>query len=77
METEILKVKKRLIEKIKKNMNIDEVIEWIWEEYGVKTRNWEQVEKFLLKKEVRLSEILTLMTENDIEITDEDLKELL
>lgn len=69
------KVKKKLIEKIKKNVSIEEVIEWIWEEYGVKVKNWEQAEKFLMRKNVRPNEILTLIIENDIEITNEDLEE--
>ncbi|MFN4046196.1 MAG: hypothetical protein ACK4H7_02515 [Acidilobaceae archaeon] len=76
-ETSIITVKKKLIEKIKKNLSLEEITEWIWEEYGVKTRNWEQAEKFLLKRSVRLNEILALAIENDIEVTDEDIKELL
>ncbi|MCX8196144.1 MAG: hypothetical protein N3F67_03605 [Acidilobaceae archaeon] len=61
-------IKRALIETVKENVSLEEVKEWLWEDFGVRVKSWEEAEKFMMRDEVSVSDIYVFLLENEVEI---------
>ncbi|MEM0366023.1 MAG: hypothetical protein QXR02_01165 [Acidilobaceae archaeon] len=64
-------IKKALIKKIEETITLDDVKEWLWEDFGIKVKSWNEASKFILRDDVTISDIITFLLENDIEVSDD------
>lgn len=67
-------MKRALIELIRNNVELDEVREWLWEDFGARVRSWEEAERFMMREEVTLADLYIFLRENDVEV--EEIREL-
>lgn len=67
------RIKQRLYDKIKSVYTLSELAEWAWEDFGVKIKSWSDFEKLVMRDEVTLGDLITLLLEAEVELTEEDL----
>lgn len=66
-------VKKRLVEVVRRSVSLDSVVEWLWEDYGVRVRDWDRAVRVMLGDRVTLGDLIAFLDENGVEV---DLGEL-
>ena len=63
------KVKERLVDKIQGAVPLEDLLEWLWEDYGIKARDWETAKKALLaRKEITARDLAVLLLEYGVEV---------
>lgn len=67
------RVKARLYEKARSVYTLEELAEWAWEDYGVRVRSWDELEKLVMRDDVTIGDLVTLLLEADVELSEEDL----
>ncbi|MEM0340531.1 MAG: hypothetical protein QXN05_03135 [Acidilobaceae archaeon] len=68
-----LKIKRKLYEKLRSSCDLKEVVEWAWEDFGARVKNWDDIEKLVTSSEVTIGDIVAFLSELGIEVTEEDL----
>ncbi|MCE4609439.1 MAG: hypothetical protein F7C36_03545 [Desulfurococcales archaeon] len=50
------------------NIDLDEIVEWLWEDFGIRAKkDWEQIKKIILReKEITPQDLAVFMIDNDI-----------
>jgi hypothetical protein len=66
-------VKKRLVEVVRRSVSLDSVVEWLWEDYGFRVRDWDRAVRVMLGDRVTLGDLIAFLDENGVEV---DLGEL-
>jgi hypothetical protein len=66
-------VKKRLVEVVRRSVSLDSVVAWLWEDYGVRVRDWDRAVRVMLGDRVTLGDLIAFLDENGVEV---DLGEL-
>jgi hypothetical protein len=61
-------VKRGLVEIVRRNVSLDAVIEWLWEDYGVRVRDWDKAVRVMLSPRVTLGDLISFLDENDVEV---------
>ncbi|MEN2999987.1 MAG: hypothetical protein ABDH61_05375 [Acidilobaceae archaeon] len=60
--------KRALVELVKKNVELEEVKEWLWEDFGARVRSWAEAERFMMREEVTIADLYIFLRENDVEV---------
>lgn len=72
MEVDV--IKRKLVEIVRRSVDLERVAEWLWEDYGVKVRDWDKAIRIMLSDRVSLGDLISFLEDNDIEIDYESLE---
>ncbi len=57
------------MEELQRAAPLDEVLEWLWEDYGIKARDWETAKRAVLsKKEITARDLAVFLLEYGVEV---------
>ncbi len=68
-------VKRRLVDIVRKNVSLDVVIEWLWENYGVRVRDWDKAIRVMLSDRVTIGDLISFLDDNEVEVNLSELEE--
>jgi hypothetical protein len=60
-------VKRRLVEIVRRSVSFDAVAEWLWEDYGVRVRDWEKAVRVMLSDRVSIGDLISFLRDNDVD----------
>lgn len=69
-----VEVKRRLVEIVRRNVSLNVVAEWLWEDYGVKVSNWDKAIRVMLDDRVTIGDIISFLEDNEVEVDLESLE---
>ena len=60
-----------LMEKIREAVPLEDVREWLWEDYGIKARDWDNVKKAILSaREITARDLAVLLLDYGVNVED-------
>lgn len=66
-------VKEALLDKIVEKVPFENVKEWLWEDFGVSVKSWEDAKRFIMREEVTIGDLIALLRDEEIEIDEASL----
>ncbi|MEM1873185.1 MAG: hypothetical protein QXS85_03090 [Acidilobaceae archaeon] len=69
----LARLKTRLYEKLREHCSLEEVAEWAWEDFGVRVKSWDDVKSLVFRDEVAIGDLVSFLAELEVELTEEDL----
>lgn len=61
-------IKEALLREIAARVRFEDVKEWLWEDFGVRVRSWEEASRFMMRDEVTIGDLLAFLREEEIEV---------
>jgi len=61
-------VKRRLVEIIRENVELRVVADWLWEDYGVKVKDWDKAVRVMLSDRVSLGDLISFLEDQGVEV---------
>ena len=61
-------VKRRLVEIVRGSVELEAVADWLWEDYGVKVRDWDKAVRVMLSDRVSLGDLISFLEDQGVEV---------
>ena len=61
-------VKRRLVEIVRGSVELEAVVDWLWEDYGVKVRDWDKAVRVMLSDRVSVGDLISFLEDQGVEV---------